>query len=40
MYETGDHNQVRVTSSNTLKDKSGVGIIVDYSRDYTTVNGV
>ena len=23
-----------------LKDKSGVGIIVDYSRDYTVVNGV
>ena len=23
-----------------LKDKSGVGIIVDYSRDYTGVNGV
>ena len=23
-----------------LKDKSGVGIIVDYSRDYTAVNGV
>ena len=23
-----------------LKDKSGVGIIVDYSRDYTLVNGV
>ena len=22
-----------------LKDKSGVGIIVDYSRDYTVVNG-
>ena len=24
----------------TLKDKSGVGIIVDYSRDYNVVNGV
>ena len=24
----------------TLKDKSGVGIIVDYSKDYTVVNGV
>ena len=24
----------------TLKDKSGVVIIVDYSRDYTVVNGV
>ena len=23
-----------------LKDTSGVGIIVDYSRDYTVVNGV
>ena len=23
-----------------LKDKSGVGIIVDYSNDYTVVNGV
>ena len=23
-----------------LKDKSGIGIIVDYSRDYTVVNGV
>ena len=23
-----------------LKDKSGVGIIVDCSRDYTVVNGV
>ena len=23
-----------------LKDESGVGIIVDYSRDYTFVNGV
>ena len=23
-----------------LKDKSGVGIIVDYSRDYTVVDGV
>ena len=23
-----------------LKDKSGVGIIVDYSRYYTVVNGV
>ena len=23
-----------------LKDKSGVGIIVNYSRDYTGVNGV
>ena len=23
-----------------LKDKSGVGIIVDYSRDYAVVNGV
>ena len=23
-----------------LKDKSGVGAIVDYSRDYTVVNGV
>ena len=23
-----------------LKDKSGVGMIVDYSRDYTVVNGV
>ena len=23
-----------------LKDKSGVGTIVDYSRDYTVVNGV
>ena len=23
-----------------LKDKSGVGIIVDYSRDYTVVNDV
>ena len=23
----------------TLKDKSGVGIIGDYSRDYTVVNG-
>ena len=25
---------------NTLKDKPGVDIIVDYSRDYTVVNGV
>ena len=24
----------------TLRYKSGVGIIVDYSRDYTVVNGV
>ena len=24
----------------TLKDKSGIGIIVDNSRDYTDVNGV
>ena len=23
-----------------MKDKSGVGIIVDYSRDYAVVNGV
>ena len=23
-----------------LKDKSGLGITVDYSRDYTVVNGV
>ena len=23
-----------------LKDKSGVGIIVDHSRDYTVVNGM
>ena len=25
---------------NVLKDESGVDIIVDYSRDYTVVNGV
>ena len=25
---------------NPLKDKSGVGIILDYSREYTVVNGV
>ena len=27
-------------SFDIYKDKSGVGIIVDYSRDYTVVNGV
>ena len=26
--------------SSASKDNSGVGIIVDYSRDYTVVNGV
>ena len=28
------------TSYFLLKDKSAVGMIVDYSRDYTVVNGV
>ena len=45
------HQNVRITTiyladfkfqnfSLRLKDKSGVGIIVDYSRDNTVVNGV
>ena len=27
-------------NTDPLKDKSGVGIVVDYSRDYSVVNGV
>ena len=32
-------NRKTVSSVRLLKDNSGVGVIVDYSRDYTVVNG-
>ena len=34
------HKCATVESFFFLKDKSGVGIIVDYSRNYTVVNGM
>ena len=33
-------NFIKSYPINPLKDKSVVGLIVDYSRDYTVVNGV
>ena len=30
----------QITQSYTLKGKSGVGITIDYARDYTVVNAV
>ena len=33
-------HSIPTSSGSSSKVKSGVGIIVDYSRDYTVVNGV
>ena len=37
---SGQLGRFQTAWKSALKDKSGIGIIIDYSRDYTVVNGV